>query len=63
VKLNDRLNGFPYVARLCTTKYRELQAIVKRASEDKFISEQVIGIVNKGMLSAIDDLATKLGIA
>jgi hypothetical protein len=62
-KIGDPRNGFSYVARLSDEKYSELQAIVKKANESPTASKEVREIVNKGILTTINGLASKLGIA
>jgi hypothetical protein len=62
-KIRDPRNGFPYVARLSDEKYSELQTIVKKANESPTSSKEVREIVGKGILTTINGLASKLGIA
>jgi hypothetical protein len=57
-----RQYSFPYVARLCESKYRELQSIRNKAQKEYFISREVKNIITKGISPSIEELASKLGL-
>jgi hypothetical protein len=44
-----RRNSFPYVARLCESKYRELQMMQNKASKDFYLSKIHKNVIAKGI--------------
>ena len=61
-KFRDKENGFPYIAKLCEMKYKELRKIQAKIGKHPLISRDTKSIINRGMSEAFDQIASKLGI-
>jgi hypothetical protein len=61
-KFRDKDNGFPYIAKLCEMKYKELIKIQSKIIKYPLISRDTKAIINRGMAETIDQIASKLGI-
>lgn len=61
-KFRDKENGFPYIAKLCEMKYKELIKIQTKINKYPYISRDTKTIINRGMAETIDQIASKLGI-
>lgn len=63
-KIKDPLNGFPYIAKLCSSKCAELQDVFYRKMMHRpDISKEVKGIVANGLVENTADLLKKLGLS
>lgn len=61
-KMKDKANTFPYIARLCDSKYRELQHIRNRISRISYIPKEAKAIITEGISPIIDEVVSKLGL-
>lgn len=61
-KIKDKKNGFPYVAKLCSSKYEKLKKLGKKMKYDTRISDEAIKIVINGLSDSADEIAMKLGL-
>lgn len=61
-KMRDKDNGFPYVARLCESKHKEMQKLRKRMHCLPYIQPSEINAINEGMSDVHEETLTKLGL-
>lgn len=54
--------SFPYIARLCESKYRELQTMRDKAHEDRAIPETEKSLITTGIPPLIDKLYLDIGL-
>jgi hypothetical protein len=59
-KMKDRLNGFPYAAKLSKTKCGELDQLQERLQEDFAIPQDKKNIINSGVALIVKDVLKKL---
>lgn len=61
-KIRDKTNGFPYIAKLCGAKYKELQKLQKQMVKHPRITKEAKDVIKRGVGNVIDDLMVKLDI-
>ena len=61
-KIKDKNNGFPFIAKLCEQKCRELENLKSGIGKCPYISSATKDIINRGIAPAIDHILSKLGL-
>lgn len=61
-KIRDRNNGFPYVGRLCDSKYKKLLKLEKNVHRNPYLSKETKSIVEAGISESVDSLLSKLDL-
>ena len=60
IKMRDRENGFPYIAKLCENRFQQLQTLRNEIASCLYISPETKSLIQEGISPMMSEALSKL---